>query len=65
MNFGDSFLNHVKAVVTEDYNKCIYKFSWSPGGEVEMTTLYTQISQSRYTFLPTWFTDKASELIKN
>ena len=62
MNFCDAFLNHIKAVVTEDYNKCIYKFSWKPGGNVEMNKLNSELAPENgisYAFLPQWFIEKA------
>lgn len=69
MNFGDAFLNHVKKVVTKDYDKCIYKFSWNPGNnEVDLTVLNSQHPSSyvsQFTFLPQWFIDKANESMRN
>ncbi|XP_033211027.1 decapping and exoribonuclease protein-like [Belonocnema kinseyi] len=68
MNFCDAFLSHIKTVVTEDYNKCIYKFTWRPGGKIEMNILNSEVASglgAQYAFLPQWFTERAAELQRN
>ena len=68
MNFCDAFLSHIKTVVTEDYDKCIYKFTWKPGGKVDMNILNYEFASgfgSQYVFLPQWFIERAAALQRN
>ena len=58
MNFCNQFLNHLKTVVTEEHDKCIYKFSFNPEerSHIKGEELKNENNQSEYNFLPEWYT---------
>ena len=60
MNFCDAFLNHLKTVVTRDYNECIYKFEYKFGNIVEIEVLP---KTAQFAFLPNWFIDEANKIV--
>ncbi|XP_012264501.2 decapping and exoribonuclease protein-like [Athalia rosae] len=56
MNFAADFLNFVKSVVKEDYDKSVYKFEWAPGRDVQVKVFP---GKCEYSALPQWFINNA------
>ncbi|KAJ8678814.1 hypothetical protein QAD02_014601 [Eretmocerus hayati] len=61
MNFCNKFLDHIVAVVSQDYQEAIYKFDFKVGEGMRLEVLPPS---SKYFFLPNWFTQKVDEMIK-
>ncbi|GFO32133.1 decapping and exoribonuclease protein-like [Plakobranchus ocellatus] len=51
-NFLDYFLNFVKSNIKEDNPRCVYLFSWQPGGHVACER---RGEDREFLFLPDWF----------
>ena len=61
MNFCNEFLNHVKTVVTREYNECIYNFEYNLDDRIEMKSLS---SNSEFSFLPDWYIHQLHQIMK-
>ncbi|KAL7287719.1 hypothetical protein TKK_0018107 [Trichogramma kaykai] len=61
LKFCEQFLNHLKTVVKQDHDKCIYKF-YKPTNrrQVELEILP---GDSELAFLPDWFTDPVNKIV--
>lgn len=57
-NFCKIFLDNVKKIVKEDYNKCIYKFHWSPRAKNIVNYSKEAPDNETYFFLKQWFVEK-------
>lgn len=62
--FSKIFLDNVKRIVTEDYDKCIYKFHWKPSAKDVVTYSEGAPNNERYFFMKPWFVDKAEDYRK-
>ncbi|XP_054006089.1 decapping and exoribonuclease protein [Hylaeus anthracinus] len=64
-NFCDQFLQKVKTIVTEDYEKCLYKFTYEPRIDSIIVHKIKPDPNFEYTFLHSWYIDKAKRHFEN
>ncbi|XP_076635474.1 decapping and exoribonuclease protein-like [Colletes latitarsis] len=61
LGFLNGFLNHVKNIVVEDYDKCFYKFTYQPHRKIIEVNEEKPDPKSEYTFLNSSYINKAKE----
>ncbi|KAK1136272.1 hypothetical protein K0M31_000836 [Melipona bicolor] len=63
-SFCSGFLKEVKKIVREDYDKCLYKFTYDPRKKTITVDKITN-NKSEYMFLYPWYTDNIKTKYEN
>ncbi|CAD1468557.1 unnamed protein product, partial [Heterotrigona itama] len=64
-SFCSGFLEQVKTIVREDYDKCLYKFTYNPKKRIITVDKMKPDNESEYMFLYLWYTDNIKKQYKN
>lgn len=55
----------MKNIVREDYDKCLYRFTYNPKTDYITVDKMKPNSESEYTFLHNWYIKKAKQRFEN
>ncbi|XP_043506657.1 decapping and exoribonuclease protein-like isoform X2 [Frieseomelitta varia] len=64
-SFCSGFLKKVKTIVHEDYDKCLYKFTYSPQKRTITVDKMKPDNESEYMFLYSWYIDNIKTKYEN